>query len=135
VCTATGSVNGYCGSSDWAVNGSIWDYAFSPTWPEVYRNCTDYVAYWEFFQNLGGNIFKGDAGQWGYDSVSGWSKTSTPHMGDIAWWAGNPGHVAVVTTVLANGSVAVEEFNENPAYYGTDGVRVGVNATAYLHRS
>lgn len=132
VCTSTGVVGGYCGSGVWTISGSYKDYTFSPTWFYYYRNCTDYVAYWEFFQNLGTNVFHGDASQWGGESVPGWSYTHTPHLGDIAWWSSN--HVAVVTTLLSNGSVAIEEFN-TPANYGTDNVRVGVIPTAYLHRN
>jgi hypothetical protein len=35
-----------------SITGSDKDYTFSPHWWFVYRNCTDYVAYREFFQNL-----------------------------------------------------------------------------------
>jgi surface antigen len=128
-------VNGLCQNYDWVINGSDKDYTLSPHWWFVYRNCTDYVAYREFFRNLSKAVFTGNAAQWASeaDGTNGWVKAKTPTPGDIAWWGGGQGHVAVVTTVLSNGMVAVEEFNY-PGGAGADHVRVGVAAT-YLHRT
>lgn len=131
------SCSGPSGSYRWGylINGVWHDYdtTFSPHWGFQYRNCTDYVAFWEFFQNFSTHPFTGDASAWKNEANdnNGWKVSTTgPHLGDIAWWGSD--HVAVVTTLLAHGKVAVEEYNGT--LNGTDGVRVNIAADSYLQR-
>ena len=104
-----------------------------------YRNCTDFASYaegvaWSSFKFPSG---KGNAVDWkDYAANAGFTVTSSPAVGDVAWWgsevAGGYGHVAVVTGVSGDGSASVEEYNWNRN--GTYGTRSSVRADAYLHR-
>jgi surface antigen len=78
------------------------------------------------------NSYKGVT--WGHASnwvtaanAAGVTVTTTPKVGDIAWWSG---HVAYVESVNSDGSVNISEYNWGTAYsYGT---RSSVKATKYI---
>jgi len=94
-----------------------------------YRECVDFVAWrlnrdqgyyaapykwvWSTLTPTGGN-----ASQWLYAWEShGWTVSKTPVVGAVAWFPNN--HVAYVKSVLADGSVLIEEYNHNYSHvYG-----------------
>jgi surface antigen len=104
----------------------------------AYRNCTDFVAW---FLGLTWSSFhfptdKGNAADWkDYAANAGLSVTSSPSVGDVAWWGqevgGGFGHVAVVTAVAGNGTVSIAEYNGDA--HGNYDIRPNVRADAYLH--
>jgi len=62
--------------------------------------------------------FWGNASSWAYyASMSGYSVSHTPGVGDVMQNGGGAGHVAVVESIDEDGSVTVSEMN----YYGTGG--------------
>jgi surface antigen len=92
-----------------------------------YRECTDFVAWrlnrdagittapWKYtWSNL--TPLGGDAIEWKANWIShGWTVSSDPIPGSIAWWGtrgGALGHVAYVQAVNSDGTVTVEEYNQ-----------------------
>lgn len=86
------------------------------------RQCVDFVA-WRLNRDAGsyGYPFKydwsdltpggGNASSWKWQwDVHGWKTSKTPAPGWVAWFPGI-NHVAYVNSVLANGSVLIEEYN------------------------
>lgn len=89
-----------------------------------YRECVDFVA-WRLNRDAGStgapfkwvwsNLAQGSAYAWKREWESrGWVTSSVPVPGAVAWFPGG-NHVAYVSGVLADGSVALEEYN-----YSTD---------------
>ncbi len=127
-----------CGS-DWCVSGNpISSRGY------YYKNCTDYVA-WKL-QSLGVPDAKTRGLHWGgawadNASQNGLTWSTTPKAGTAAVKPGNPGHVAFVESVNADGTITVSEYNYdwggtgrywtgNPASRGfTKYVDFGVNMT------
>ena len=94
-----------------------------------YRECVDFVA-WRLNRDAGTPAAPfaftwsyltpggGDARQWksAWDA-HGWPTSSTPAVGDVAWWSSN--HVAYVSAVNGDGTVTLEEYNwGNTHVYG-----------------
>ncbi len=86
-----------------------------------YRECVDFVA-WRLNRDAGSTSapFKwvwsnltpsgGNASQWKSAWLNhGWATGTTPKVGSVAWFPYN--HVAYVSGILNDGSVAVEEYN------------------------
>lgn len=96
----------------------------------AYRNCTDYVA-WKL-QSLGvpNSLTSGlgNGGQWAANAANkaGLSTGDTAEAGAAAVMVGNPGHVAYVESVNANGTITVSEYNFD--YQGDPHVRTGMPA-------
>ena len=87
-----------------------------------YRECVDFVA-WRLNRDAGStsapfkwnwsNLAQGSAYSWKRSWESnGWPTSSTPVAGAVAWFPGG-NHVAYVSGVLPDGSVALEEYNYN----------------------
>jgi len=105
VCIHTGSASGYCSNYDWALGGSIWNYA---TGGYGYRNCTDWAAW-----KIGAPSGLGNARDWPSNASSkyGISSSSTPTPGDAAVdTGGSYGHVMYVEAVSGDGMV-VSDYN------------------------
>lgn len=105
-CSATFGVYSWCKESppDW----------LSPR-GYGYRNCTDWVA-WRIKELTGVTVPTnlGHGTTWDDNAPNSYIVDNTPEPGDIAQWdngAGGLGHVAVVETVNANGSVNVSQYN------------------------
>ncbi len=94
-----------------------------------YRQCTDFVA-WRINRDAGSYKapFKwvwsnltptgGNASQWKYAwQQHGWPISTTPTVGDVAWF-GSQNHVAYVKTVLDGGYIVIEEYNYVQSSYG-----------------
>ena len=84
----------------------------------AYGNCTWYA--YERRAQLGIPVgsFWGNGGSWAYAaSASGYQVDHSPAFGAVLVEVGNPGHVAVVESVQADGSVVLSEMN-NSAYGG-----------------
>ena len=103
-----------------------------------YRNCTDFVAWYEglTWSSFGFPRGVGDAKDWkAYAARAGLTVEAAPTVGDIAWWGSRPGstygHVAVVTGVNGDGSVAVDQYNRKGD--GNFLHESGTRADAYLH--
>ncbi|THG29293.1 CHAP domain-containing protein [Naasia lichenicola] len=91
-----------------------------------YRECVDFIA-WRINRDAGTTAspwaytwstltpLGGDAIKWKLNWVErGWTVSSTPVPGSIAWWgadAGPAGHVAYVQSVSPAGEVSLEEYN------------------------
>ena len=104
-------------------------HGLSDPWGYDLRNCTSYVAWFEVDQrHISAQQITGlgNASSWlpnakarGITTIQG--TTRGVQVGDVAWWGSSPGdpygHVAIVTSVNANGSVNVAEFNQS--YNGT----------------
>lgn len=86
-----------------------------------YRECVDFVA-WRLNRDAGSTAapFKwvwsnltpsgGNASQWKAAWLNhGWATGTTPRVGAVAWFPYN--HVAYVSGILNDGSVALEEYN------------------------
>lgn len=90
----------------------------------------------DFFNTMNGGHW-GNASNWDNNATTlGYIVDTTPARGAIAQWNADEGcdcpygHVAWVSTVNANGSVVVEEYNySNPYAYGTR----TVTAPRYIH--
>ena len=135
VCTATGQVSGTCPRYNWSGTS---DRLFAK------RNCTDFVA-WRVGITWGSLSFPksaaapngdGNARGWRQGAINSGYQTSTiPIVGSVAWWGASAanewGHVAVVTSVNADGSAVVEEYNQagTGAYANWRSIR----ADAYLY--
>lgn len=92
------------------------------------RQCTDFVAWrlnrdagsthapfkytWSYLTPGGGSAHSWKS-QW---ERHGWTVSSTPAPGWVAWFPGG-NHVAYVNSVLADGSVFIEEYNWGPDTY------------------
>jgi surface antigen len=84
----------------------------------AYGNCTWYA--YERRAQLGIPVgsFWGNGGSWAYAaSASGYRVDHSPAFGAVLVEVGSPGHVAVVESVEADGSVVLSEMN-NSAYGG-----------------
>ncbi|MFZ3010185.1 MAG: CHAP domain-containing protein [Candidatus Microsaccharimonas sp.] len=84
----------------------------------AYGNCTWYA--YERRAALGRPVgsFWGNGGFWGYSAAaSGYRVDNVPEAGALLVEVGNPGHVAVVESVNANGDIVISEMN-NRAYGG-----------------
>ena len=136
VCSSTGQPTGYCSSSTWVINGSMYDNVGF-----AYRNCTSWVA-WRMRATNGvadfSNTMRG--GRWGnantWDDNAralGYPVNSTPAAGAIAQTdAGTWGHVGWVRSANSDGSVTVEEYNRG--LDGAFGVRtVPAPTFKYIH--
>jgi surface antigen len=82
-----------------------------------YRNCTDWVA-WRLEQlGVPDGLVRGlgNGGQWAANAArrAGLIVSSTPRRGDAAVTIGNPGHVAFVEAVFADGAIRVSEYNQS----------------------
>lgn len=86
-----------------------------------YRECVDFVA-WRLNRDAGvtsapwkwdwSNLASGSAYAWADEWVShGWPTSSTPVVGAVAWFPYN--HVAYVQSINSDGSVNIEEYNQN----------------------
>ena len=86
-----------------------------------YRECVDFVA-WRLNRDAGvtsapwkwdwSNLASGSAYAWADAWASkGWPTSSEPVVGAVAWFPYN--HVAYVQSINADGSVNIEEYNQN----------------------
>ncbi|MFF2271300.1 CHAP domain-containing protein [Agromyces sp. NPDC058136] len=86
-----------------------------------YRECVDFVA-WRLNRDAGAtsapwkwdwsNLASGSAYAWADAWANkGWPTSSTPVVGAVAWFPYN--HVAYVQSINADGSVNIEEYNQN----------------------
>ena len=86
-----------------------------------YRECVDFVA-WRLNRDAGvtsapwkwdwSNLASGSAYAWADEWANhGWPTSSTPVVGAVAWFPYN--HVAYVQSINADGSVNIEEYNQN----------------------
>lgn len=85
-----------------------------------YRECVDFVA-WRLNRDAGStkapfrwvwsNLAQGSAYSWKNAWISrGWDHGTKPRAGAVAWFPGG-NHVAYVSGILSDGSVALEEYN------------------------
>jgi hypothetical protein len=85
-----------------------------------YRECVDFVA-WRMNRDAGvthgpwkwvwSNLAQGSAWKWKNEWIRhGWATGTTPRVGAVAWFPGG-NHVAYVSGILPDGSVALEEYN------------------------
>jgi len=114
-----------------------------------YRNCTDFVAWrlnkqqgvtqspWTFtWSTLGFPAGAGNAADWkDYAVAKGYTVNNTAAVGAVAWWgserASGFGHVAIVSSVNANGTSNIEQYNAGFDYaYSTAS---NITPDAYLH--
>jgi len=106
-------------------------------------NCTDFVAWrlnrdagstggpwlmpWSYLTPSGGNAYQW-ASNW---EAHGWIVSAVPVVGSVAWFSGLD-HVAYVAKVNGNGTVLIEEYNNNVRYtYDTRTISVG--SATYLY--
>ncbi|MGI9822465.1 CHAP domain-containing protein [Agromyces sp. Marseille-Q5079] len=86
-----------------------------------YRECVDFVA-WRLNRDAGvtsapwkwdwSNLASGSAYAWADEWVShGWPTSDVPVVGAVAWFPYN--HVAYVQSVNGDGTVNIEEYNQN----------------------
>lgn len=106
-----------------------------------YRECVDFVA-WRMNRDAGvtsapwkwvwSNLAQGSAWKWKSEWLRhGWATGTTPEVGAVAWYPGG-NHVAYVSGILPDGTVAIEEYNwgRNHAY----GQRIiPANSVYYLY--
>lgn len=87
-----------------------------------YRECVDFVA-WRLNKDAGvtsapwkwvwSNLAQGSAWKWKNEWIRrGWATGPTPQVGAVAWYPGG-NHVAYVSGIMPDGSVAIEEYNWN----------------------
>lgn len=101
-----------------------------------YRECVDFVA-WRLNRDAGSTSapFKytwsyltpggGSAVSWKRQWENhGWAISTTPQPGWVAWFP-NANHVAYVSGVLSDGSVAIEEYNWGPNIYNQRVIAAG----------
>jgi surface antigen len=92
-----------------------------------YRECVDFVA-WRLNRDAGvtsapwkwvwSNLAQGSAYKWKSEwERHGWATGTTPVVGAVAWFPG-ANHVAYVSGIMPDGSVAIEEYNWGPNTYG-----------------
>lgn len=100
------------------------------------RQCTDFVA-WRLNRDAGStsapykyvwsNLTPGAGSAHSWKSQwerHGWAVSSTPAPGWVAWFPGG-NHVAYVNSVLADGSVFIEEYNWGPDTYNQRIIQAG----------
>lgn len=86
-----------------------------------FRECVDFVA-WRLNRDAGvtsapwrwdwGNLASGSAWAWADEWVRhGWATSNDPIVGSVAWFPYN--HVAYVQSVNGDGTVTIEEYNQN----------------------
>lgn len=84
----------------------------------AYGNCTWYAYERRAAMGMSVGSFWGNGGSWAYSGrAAGYAVNNTPSYGAVLVEAGSPGHVAVVESVAADGTVVVSEMN-NSAYGG-----------------
>lgn len=84
----------------------------------AYGNCTWWAYERRAAMGMPVGSFWGNGGSWAYSGrAAGYLVNNTPSYGAILVEVGNPGHVAVVESVAADGAVVVSEMN-NAAYGG-----------------
>ena len=84
----------------------------------AFGNCTWYAYERRAAMGMAVGSFWGNGGSWSYSgAAAGFRVDNTPSYGAVLVEIGNPGHVAVVESVGADGSVVVSEMN-NSAYGG-----------------
>ena len=84
----------------------------------AYGNCTWYAYERRAAMGMAVGSFWGNGGSWAYSArAAGYAVNNTPSYGAVLVEAGSPGHVAVVESVAADGTVVVSEMN-NGAYGG-----------------
>jgi surface antigen len=84
----------------------------------AYGNCTWYAYERRAAMGMPVGSFWGNGGSWAYSArAAGYVVNGTPSYGAVLVEAGSPGHVAVVESVAADGTVVVSEMN-NAAYGG-----------------
>lgn len=101
-------------------------------WSMYMRECVSFVA-WRMNQQMGwkegqpypftkAKMGIGNAAEWkGALAARGYITDSNPTVGSVAWWdanvsfgvinTGSAGHVAVVTEILKDGKIVVEQYN------------------------
>jgi surface antigen len=105
-----------------------------------YRECVDFVA-WRLNRDAGvtsapwkwvwSNLAQGSAHLWKSEwDRHGWASGSTPRVGAVAWFPG-ANHVAYVSGIMPDGSVAIEEYNWGPNNYGQR--VIPANSVYYLY--
>ena len=84
----------------------------------AFGNCTWYAYERRAAMGMPVGSFWGNGGSWAYSaSASGYRVDNVPSYGAVLVESGSPGHVAVVESVAADGTVVVSEMN-NSAYGG-----------------
>jgi surface antigen len=121
-------------------------------------NCTSYVAWrlnqlaqaqglsWSFTNNhIGATQVTNDGGRmgnaltWGQSAtVAGYPPNYHPSPGAVAWWdesggKSSDGHVGVVRTVHADGTIEVEESSWGTSVYSVHTYAPGQYPTGFLH--
>ncbi len=109
-CMHTGSIDGFCPNYDWAVGGSVWNFA---TGGYGYRNCTDWVAYRVTVRGGRAPGGLGNANTWDDRAPSyGFTVSSTPRAGAAAVSnSGYYGHVMFVEAVNGDGTITISDYN------------------------
>ena len=116
------------GPDSWCIDGND----ISPL-GFAYRNCTDFAA-WRVGITWASFIRHGDGNAVGWKQAAindGYTVSSTPVVGAVAWWPGGLGHVAVVLSLNGDGSVNVEQYNQQNT--GVYSQQSSVRADAYLY--
>lgn len=107
-----------------------------------YRECVDFVA-WKLNEDVGSTQAPftfdwsyltpsgGDAYMWKYNwEQHGWTVSTTPKKGSVAWFGG---HVGYVAAVYKDGTVLIEEYNYMSDHtYGTR-IIPATDVPAYLY--
>lgn len=87
-----------------------------------YRECVDFVA-WRLNRDVGAtgpfrwvwsNLTPGGGDAWNWANAwysHGWQVSHDPIVGSVAWFTAN--HVAYVQSVNGDGTVTIEEYNQN----------------------
>jgi len=84
----------------------------------AYGNCTWYAYERRAAMGMPVGSFWGNGGSWSYSGrAAGYAVNNVPSYGAVLVEVGSPGHVAVVESVAADGTVVVSEMN-NSAYGG-----------------
>lgn len=84
----------------------------------AYGNCTWYAYERRAAMGMPVGSFWGNGGSWGYSArAAGYAVNNTPSYGAVLVEVGSPGHVAVVESVAADGTIVISEMN-NYAYGG-----------------
>jgi surface antigen len=107
-----------------------------------YRECVDFVA-WRLNRDAGAtgpwrwvwsNLTPGGGSAWNWANAwyaNGWQVSHDPIVGSVAWFTGN--HVAYVQSVNGDGTVTIEEYNQNSDHnYHRRTIPVG-GAALYLY--
>jgi len=96
-------------------------------------NCTWYVCY-----QYGAVPFRGHAGTWWSQvpNYAGWQRGYRPQVGleNIAWWSGNPGHVAYLENYQGGDQIVISEMSWCESCGRTRTIQVN-NPTGYIWHS